>query len=176
MTCREAANLLALFFDGELDARQMRAVALHSTRCSTCEQDLRQLERMQDLINENVTGAVDAIDFSTFWSAVEDRLPAVRTPWRVGLRDWWTNGSDHRWLVRFPAFAAAMAIAVLALYLLTHATQPSVEPAAPQVAAADNPTTIDSLDTDVDSVAVVSDPETRTMVLWVNDAQNGDLP
>ena len=46
MTCREASNLLARFFDGELDAHQMRAVALHSTRCGTCETALRQLERL----------------------------------------------------------------------------------------------------------------------------------
>ena len=30
MTCREASNLLPLFFDGELDARQMRVIALQS--------------------------------------------------------------------------------------------------------------------------------------------------
>jgi hypothetical protein len=59
---------------------------------------------------------------------------------------------------------------------LTHDTQPGAQPGPPQVAVADNATTIDSLDTDVDAVAVLSDPETRTMVLWVNDAQNGDLP
>ena len=50
MNCRETRPLLPLFFDGELEARQMRAVALHSTRCIDCEGELRQLERLQDVV------------------------------------------------------------------------------------------------------------------------------
>jgi anti-sigma factor RsiW len=175
MTCRDAENLLPLFFDGELDPRQMRAVALHSTRCNTCEQALRQLERMQELVSNNVSRAVEEIDFEKFWSTIEHRLPSVREPWGARVREWWSGG-EHPWMLRLPAFAAAMAIAVVALFLFTRGTQTTVQPAEPQLAAADNTTTIDSLDTDVDSVAVLNDPETRTMVLWVNDAQNGDLP
>jgi anti-sigma factor RsiW len=175
MTCREAANLLPLFFDGELDPRQMRAVALHSTRCTTCEQDLRQLERMQELISDNVSRAVEGLDFEQFWSTIERRLPAVREPWGARVREWW-SATEHPWMLRLPAFAAAMAIAVVALVLFTRGTQTTVQPAAPQLAAADNATTIDFLDSDVDSVAVLNDPETRTMVLWVNDVQTGDLP
>jgi len=131
---------------------------------------------MQDLINQNVNRAVDAIDFDTFWLAIERRLPAVQMPWSVRLREWWNRGSDHPWVLRFPAIAAAMAVAVFALYLLTHGIQPTTQPVAPQLAAADSTSTIESLETDVDSVAVLNDPETRTMVLWVNDVQNGDLP
>lgn len=175
MTCREAANLLPLFFDGELDARQMRVIALHSTRCSRCEQDLRQLERMQELLSKNVSAAVEAIDFETLWPAIEQRLPAVREPWLARAREWWSR-DEHGWMIRLPAFAAAVAIAVFALFLLTHGTQPTSQPGAPQLAAVDNTSTIESLDSDVDSVTMLNDPETRTMVLWVNDVPNGDVP
>ncbi|MFN8628021.1 MAG: hypothetical protein U0587_18880 [Candidatus Binatia bacterium] len=131
---------------------------------------------MQDLISTNVIRAVDSVDFNAFWSAIEHRLPATRVPWSMWLREWWTTDSEHPWAVRLPAFAAAMAIAVIALYLFTHNAQPTSQPAAPQLAVADNTSTIESLDTDVDSVAVLNDPETRTMVLWVNDGPSGDLP
>ncbi|MFI5398000.1 MAG: anti-sigma factor family protein [Candidatus Binatia bacterium] len=176
MTCREAANLLPLFLDGELDPRQMRAVALHSTRCSNCEQDIRHLERMQELISESVSNAVDEVDFENFWPAIEQRLSSTRQPWWLRLRGWWGDG-EHGWIVRLPAFAAAAVIAALALLLFTHVTQPTSQPGASQLAVVDNATSIESLDTDVDSVAVLNDPETRTTVLWVNDVQaNGDAP
>ena len=177
MTCREVANFLPLFFDGEIDARQMRAIALHSTRCSACEQELRRLEHTQELVSETISRAVDEIDLDAFWPAIERRLSTARPPWWPRFRDWWNDG-EHGWIIRLPAFAAAAAVAVLALLLFTRALQPTAQPAAPQLAAVDNATSIESLDTDVDSVAVLNDPETRTTVLWVNDteASSGEAP
>ncbi len=176
MTCREVANLLPLFFDGELDARQMRAVALHSTRCGTCEQELRQLERVQELVSDRIHSAVDEIDFETFWPAVQRGLSTTRQPWWPRLRAWISDG-EHAWMIRLPAFAAAALMAIL-VFLLLARTQPTSVPGAPQLAAVDNATSIESLDTDVDSVAVLNDPETRTTVLWVNDTTltPGDQP
>jgi anti-sigma factor RsiW len=178
MTCREASNLLPRFFDGELDAHQMRAVALHSTRCDTCEAELRDLERVQELVSRSVSTPVDEIDLSALWSAVEPRLGTPRVSWWTRLGDWW-NDEEREWAIRLPAFAAAAAIAILALWFVAR-LQPTTQPDAPQVAIVDNAATIDSLDTDVDSVTMLSDPETRMTVLWVNeDAQStvpGDVP
>lgn len=171
MTCREALNLLPLFFDGELDARQMRAVALHSTRCASCEAELRQFERVQELVCERVNAAVEEVDFEQFWAGVERRLGCRRPPWWAQVRARWTAG-EHTLALRWPALAAVAALAALALFLFTRAPQPAFQTAAPQVAAVDNAASIDSLDTDLDSVAVLNDPETRTTVLWVSD----DLP
>ncbi len=176
MTCREVSNLLPLFFDGELDPRQMRMVALHSTRCTTCERDLRQLERVQELVSDNINTAVDEVDFESFWPGVQRRLSTTRQPWWPRLRAWMGDG-EHTWMIRLPALAAAAIVAVLAFLLLTRAPQPTTAPGASQLAAVDNATSIESLDTDVDSVAVLNDPETRTTVLWVNDATlSGDQP
>ena len=175
MTCREVANLLPLFFDGELDARQMRAVALHSTRCESCEQDLRRLERVQELISDTIDSAADEIDLENFWPGIERRLSNTREPWWPRLRAWWSDG-EHAWIIRLPAFAAAAVIAALVLLLFAHTPPLSTPPAAPQLAAVDNATSIESLETDVDSVAVLNDPETRTTVLWVNDPGPGDAP
>jgi anti-sigma factor RsiW len=174
MTCREASNLLPRFFDGELDAHQMRAVALHSTRCGTCEAELRELERVQELVSRSVTAPVDEIDLSGLWSAVECRLTTVHVSWWTRVADWWSDG-EGQWAVRVPVFAAAAAIAVLALWFLVR-VQPTTQPEAPQVATVDNAATLDSLDTGVDSVTMLNDPETRTMVLWVDEEAQSTVP
>jgi anti-sigma factor RsiW len=175
MTCREVANLLHLFFDGELDAHQMRAVALHSTRCESCERELRQLERVQELISDTIDSAADDIDLENLWPGVQRRLANTSEPWWPRLRAWWSDG-EHGWIIRLPAFAAAAVIAALVVLLFTHTPQLNTPPAAPQLAAVDNATSIESLDTDADSVALLNDPETRTTVLWVNDPSPGDAP
>jgi anti-sigma factor RsiW len=177
MTCRETLNLLPLFFDGELDAHQMRAVALHSTRCGSCEDELRRMERVQELVSAEVNAAVDEVDFGTLWRGIDQRLSTVRVSSWTRLRAWWSEG-DHPWAIRVPALAAAAAAAVLGFLLLTRAPQPSTQPDASQVASVDNTASIESLDSDVDAVTVLNDPETRTTVLWVSDDTpgGGDTP
>jgi anti-sigma factor RsiW len=172
MTCREALNLLPLFFDGELDAHQMRAVALHSTRCGGCEAELRRMERVQELVNTEITAAVDEIDFGVLWRGIDQRLGTVRVSWWTRLRGWWNEG-DHPWLIRVPALAAAAAALVLGFLLLTRTPQ-TTQPDASQVASVDNAASIESLESDVDAVTVLNDPETRTTVLWVSDDAPGD--
>ena len=168
MTCRDALNLLPLFFDGELDANQMRAVAMHSTRCSSCEDELRRMEQVQEMISTHVNAALDEVDFSALWRGIDQRLGTVRVSWWNRTRTWWSEG-EHRWVIQLPAFAAAAAVAVLGFLLWTRTTASTPQPDAAVVANLDNTASIDSLESDGDAVTVVNDPETRTTVLWVSD-------
>ena len=163
MTCREALPLLPLFFDGELDARQMRAVALHSSRCRECETEIRTLERLQELVSDTLHARADDLDLTGLWSSVAARLEPARRGWWQRAVLWWSE-HEGAWAMRWPAVGAAVAAALLAVFAFMRAQQPAVQPAARQVAAVDNAAMIDSLDTDLDSVA-----ETRTTVLWVSD-------
>jgi hypothetical protein len=176
MTCREALNLVPLLLDGELEARQMRALVMHSTRCPPCEAELHELERLQVIVSESVLARVDEVDLSTLWLRIEPRLSKRGLSWWQRLRAWWDEG-EQRWMVHVPAFAAAVIIAALTIAIFLRSPQPTTTPAASQVAAVDNAATIDSLEADSDSVAVLSDPETRTTLLWVSDdSVLGDAP
>ncbi len=175
MTCREALNLVPLLLDGELESRQMRALVMHSTRCTPCETELRQLERLQEMVSDSVNARVDELDLSNFWPNIEQRLGTLELSWWHRLRTWWDT-SERRWTVQIPAFAAAAAvIAGLALVFFFRNPQTLPDPAGAQVA--DNTATIEQLETDADSVAVVNDPETRTTALWlVDDTVPGETP
>ena len=177
MSCREALSLLPLFFDGELDAHQMRAVALHSTRCASCEEELHRMERVQEVISAHVNAAIDEVDFGALWRGVDQQLGTVRVSWWTRARAWWSEG-EHGWMIKVPAFAAAAAVVVLGLLLWARTLQPTTQPDASQVASVDNAASIESLDSDVDAVTVLNDPETRTTVLWVSDdtLSGGDTP
>jgi len=176
MTCREALNLVPLLLDGELESRQMRALVIHSTRCTPCETELRQLEHLQEIVSETVNARVDELDLSNFWARIEERLTTRELTWWQRLRAWWDAG-EGRWIVQVPAFAAAAVIVALAIVFFTRTPAATTDPTASQVAAADNTATIEQLETDADSVAVVNDPETRTTALWlVDDTRSGETP
>jgi anti-sigma factor RsiW len=180
MNCREARALLPLFLDGELDGRQLRNVALHSTRCSDCERELQQLERLQDLVVGYVSTQIEPVDLSRVWAGIESRIATVPIPWWSRLRVWW-DALDIGW---WPApAAAALGMAALAAVFFWPGT--SDKPGA-QVAQnapiIDNSASLDEVESHVGSVAVLSEPDTHTMVLWVSDdeistpADLGEVP
>jgi anti-sigma factor RsiW len=171
MSCRETRPLLPLFVDGELDARQMRSVALHSTRCEPCETELRQIERLQDLVADHVRSRAEEIDVNLVWAGIVPRIGNGAPPWRMRLRDWWET-AGARWLVPAPLYAAlAAAVALAALWWRPVAMGPAPQLAA--VSAVDNSAILDSVESDAASVALLSEPETNTMVLWVSDEEPG---
>lgn len=164
MTCRDVEKQLDLFLDGELEARAMRAVALHATRCTSCEAALQRLERVQDVVGESFTDAVAGVDFSTFWPAVAARaerprrsfagvLAALRTPARLRAAR--------------PLLAAAATLA--AVWIAAGLWRGAVAPTVERIARANNQARIDSLASEAPSVALVSEPVTNTTVIWVVD-------
>ena len=165
MTCREAATLLPRFFDGELDAHKMRLMALHSTRCETCEAELRRFERVQAVLHETVNAAVDAADFAHFWSAIEPRLGTTRVSRWERLSVWWTE-TDRRWLIRVPTYAVATGVVVFAVLYGARYLDLSRRQAPQQLAEQDTQALIHKLQSTLD-VSVLNDPEAT--VLWVNN-------
>jgi len=165
MNCRETRPLLPLFFDGELEARQMRAVALHSTRCPDCEDELRSFERVQEVVSAHVSAMVEEVDLSQIWSGIAPRLQSRAPSLVQRLRAWWDE-RELGWLMRGPAFAAIAGLTLLALVVWQRNETPSVQPIAGRV---DNSAVLDSVQSSVDSVALVTEPETNTTLLWVMD-------
>lgn len=176
-TCREARPLLPLFFDGELEARQMRAVALHSTRCPECECELRELEHLQESISLHINAQVDTVDLGQVWAGVAPRLAGRAPSWGERWASWWDE-SRAGWRVRGPAFAGLAAAALLALVVVQRGGE--MVPAVKQVATArgpkiDNSAKLDSMQSSVDSVALVTEPETNTTMLWIMDDATGAI-
>jgi len=170
-TCREARPLLPLFFDGELEARQMRAVALHSTRCPECEHELRELEHLQEAVVVHVSTLVDTIDMSQIWAGVAPRLTGRAPSWSEGLAAWWEE-SRASWRVRGPAFAGLAAAALLAVVIVQRSGEPAqvAKVVRPKI---DNSAKLDSMQSSVNSVALVTEPETNTTMLWIMDDATG---
>jgi anti-sigma factor RsiW len=174
MNCRDTRPLLPLFFDGELEARQMRAVALHSTRCPDCESELRHFERLQDAVATHISSMVDDIDLGQIWAGISPRLESRAPSLARRLRTWWEE-LELGWSVRGPAFAAAAAAVLLVLALWQRDGNPVQSEVASRPAAGevDNSAVLDSVQSSVGSVALVTDEETNTTLLWIMDDVGG---
>jgi hypothetical protein len=90
---------------------------------------------------------------------LESRAPSL--PRR--LRTWWEEW-QFGWMLRGPAFVAAAAAILLAL-ASWQTDRPTEDIARP----VDNTAVVDSMQSSSDSVALMTDEETNTMLLWVMD-------
>jgi len=108
---------------------------------------------------------VDEMDTLDIWPAIAPRLGAVRQPWRARIQDWWEGDEVHWWL-RLPLYAGmAAALILLAARWLPHGDGGQQQARA----VVDNSVILDSVQSDAASLALLSDPTTNTMVLWVTD-------
>ncbi len=180
MSCLEIGPLVARFFDGELDGRQMRSVALHITRCSSCEGELRTLERLQDLVANDVRRGADAADLGLVWQAVSAEIGEAPLPWSRRLTAWWEDLEVPLLAPSFPAVAAAAAVLVAFAFWPGATPQPGAD-FATTVAHVDSADSlleevVDDIDNSVVFESIVGsvdrlmiEPETQTAVLWVSD-------
>ncbi|MGH7819445.1 MAG: hypothetical protein ACREQ9_06720, partial [Candidatus Binatia bacterium] len=149
-----------LFFDGELDGRTMRSLALHVTRCRSCEDELRQSERLQEMFSQVVQAEVDAIDVAGLWRSIEQGLESPRLSPAARVRERWDFRSPME--TRFLAVAAAAAfLLVVAGALWPEASEPA------RVQIADNKAQIDALSSSSSAVAVWTEPRQQTTAIWV---------
>lgn len=167
MSCRDARPLLALWFDDELDPRLMRQVTLHTARCSSCLDELESLRRGQELVAEYVRREVESADLGQVWRAVSARLPDAPSPRYRRWADLGLFREEQRW--RLPALAAA-AIVLLALTFAWSGGSQQTE-----MQVADRRAVLDAVETRVDALALLGQPENHTLVLWVADKEPAAL-
>jgi anti-sigma factor RsiW len=164
ISCRDVQSLLPLFFDSELDARQMRMVALHTAKCASCEHELRDLELVQDAVAHTLAERVEEIDLSGVWTAIERRLGPGRPSWLTRLQLWWGEAHPLRWVANGPALGAAAAGVALSFTVFWTSRPAPMIAEVPQ--AVGSAVSIDTIEAPT-NVAVLSEED--TLVLWVED-------
>jgi hypothetical protein len=110
---------------------------------------------------------VDDVDLGEIWAGVAPRL-AARAPSLIErVRAWWDE-REFGWVVRGPAYAAAAA----ALFVGVATWMQHEDPAQLKrelASRVDNSAVLDSVQSNANSVALVTDQETNTTLLWVLD-------
>lgn len=187
--CREIAPLLGSFEDSELEPHEMQEVARHLASCKGCEGVLGDYTT----IARQLRAVVLEPSLDNFAKAVQRRLDQVPVPLRVRLENhlgWLTE----RWTAGLALTSAALALGAWVLLFAPSAqrylergqntgvaattqspTQDSprdeAEIAPGTAPAEDGPQTVISrLEARTPDVAVWSEPETKTTVIWIPDA------
>ncbi len=188
MKCPEVAPLVSRFFDGELDGCHMRTVALHITRCRECEDELRTLERIQDLVSQEIASEVELIDLDLIWHSVSAQIDDASPSLPQRFQAWWDEFEFLSPMTVWPAAMAAAAVFFAVNFWPADVVNVGVEVArearveiADIVADVgrreslfreameqiDNSAVFESIVGGVDRFMV--EPKTQTAVLWIDD-------
>ena len=187
--CREIAPLLGFFEDSELEPHEMQEVARHLAHCKGCEGTLSDYATL----GRHLRAVVIEPSLANFANNVQRRLDEVPVPLRVRLERH-LGQLTERWTASLAVASAALALGAWVLLFAPYAqrylergqdasvvattqgpTQPSgrdeTETASGAAPAEDGPQTVISrLEARTPDVAVWSEPETKTTVIWVPDA------
>jgi anti-sigma factor RsiW len=193
--CDEISLMLGGFEDGELEPNEMQEVARHLAHCAACTDLLDDYANLgRELRSVMVMPALDR-----FADSVVQRIERLPVPLGLRVRRFFGRLGEEL-NAGFGIGAAAAVAAVLTVLLVTPfarhmfdheipmasappaarlaneaATTPqqlaSARPADTSEAGADSHAVISRLESDVPSVAVWSEPQTGTTVIWLPDQQ-----
>jgi len=185
--CSEISLMLGAFDDGELEPHEMQEVAFHLARCETCTALLAEY----GAIGRELRSIVSPPPLEGFTAAVMERIDRLPVPLTVRTRRFLDRISDRisagMALGAGVALAAMLTVIVATPYarrMLTPATpaepltkiekaNPPVEQAAEEAVGpamvSDSHAIISRIEPGTSSVAVWSEPQTDTTVIWLRD-------
>ncbi len=194
--CSEIALMLGAFEDGELEPHEYQSVAFHLARCDRCTAELSDYSA----IGRELRTAVAEPALAGFAAGVMRRIDSLPVPLSIRVSRFISRLSDQLG-GGFGMATAAAAAAILTVFLAspfarnlaghpgalpqvaspqiakveTSAEQAPVQlasaPADMNAAAEDSQTVISRLESEIPSVAVWSEPQDDTTVIWLPDQQ-----
>lgn len=181
--CSEIELLLGPFDDGELEPHEMQEVARHLAGCPNCEATLADFSAL----GRGLRTALPEPPLEGFASTVMKRVAALPRPLSVRLHDL-RDAFGRRFAASLAMGAASAALAILTAIVFTpyardllargrtetlEMVRRSERAATVHLAsvAEKSHAVISRLESEIPSVAVWSDPDTETTVIWVPDEQ-----
>ncbi|MCS6927693.1 MAG: zf-HC2 domain-containing protein [Candidatus Binatia bacterium] len=179
MHCPRYERLAALLYDGELHGPLRREVRAHVAGCVACTRWLAAIERMQEVLAQDIDEQVEQIDFSRFWEQLEGKLSAPPPSWLVRLRLRWEQWKASQ-PVGVPLGAAAVAVLLAVIFSVVHfglrfdalVSTPQPDPSRLMTS---NQAQIQSLSA-ATTVALWNEPTSNAPVIWLADDRDGAVP
>ena len=130
--CLSISKLLEKYFDQEVSKEERILVEDHLQSCSTCQNALKRMAGLRDLMKNPLEEAVQNENFPWVWEKIERGIRLEKKPpFRESLRSWLDINPLFKKRVWIPAVATAIIILLTAPLLFkkipSHSDQSVVE-------------------------------------------------
>ena len=115
-SCSAVSRLLENYFDQEVTDEEKSLIETHLLDCQACQEVLRSMEEVRNLIRAPVEEAVQKEDFQWVWQKIERGIRSEERPtfWET-LQAWLQISPLFRRKVWIPAAAAVAIILVITI-------------------------------------------------------------
>lgn len=164
-SCSGIKESIGAWLDGELKQDAAEAVRAHIEGCSPCQEERRQLERLQIALKSTLDSEASRVAFEPLWEGVRQRI-AHKRRWRDALLE------GARDICAGPRLA--WAVPALILVLLGVFSLDSFSPGWRLFGTRNNFASVESIDAHGRNVALLREDETKTTVIWLYQNQEGE--
>jgi len=160
--CEEIREGLGAWLDGELSRGDADVIRVHLEHCVACDQQRRQLARLDASLKSLVASNVQPVEFESFWRGVHERI-AKGQGRQEEARQWF-----HSVFAR-PGLAWAVPAVILILIGAV-----SFDSFWKGEARRNNFSAVESIDPHGRNVALLREDETKTTVIWLYQNQEDE--
>jgi anti-sigma-K factor RskA len=165
-SCSVVSRLLEKYFDREMTDEERSLVEAHLLDCQACQDRLRSMEELRDLVKAPVEEAVQNEDFQWIWQKIERgiRLEERHTFWET-LQAWLQISPLFQKKVWIPA-VAAMAIILLITIPLFFKKTPSLL----------DQSVIEYVESQTHNVMIYESENKKVTVIWLFEGPAEETP
>ncbi len=165
-SCSVVSRLLEKYFDREMTDEERSLVEAHLLDCQACQDRLRSMEELRDLVKAPVEEAVQNEDFQWIWQKIERgiRLEERHTFWET-LQAWLQISPLFQKKVWIPA-VAAMAIILLITIPLFFKKNPSLL----------DQSVIEYVESQTHNVMIYESENKKVTVIWLFEGPAEETP
>ena len=165
-SCSVVSRLLEKYFDREMTDEERSLVEAHLLDCQACQDRLRSMEELRDLVKAPVEEAVQNEDFQWIWQKIERgiRLEERHTFWET-LQAWLQISPLFQKKVWIPA-VAVMAIILLITIPLFFKKTPSLL----------DQSVIEYVESQTHNVMIYESENKKVTVIWLFEGPAEETP
>lgn len=165
-SCSAVSKLLEKYFDQEVTDEERSLVEAHLLDCHACQDVLRSVEKLRDLVKAPVEEAVQKEDFQWVWQKIEKgiRLKERPTFWET-LQSWLQIPPLFQRKVWIPAVATITIILLITIPLLFKKT-----PSYPSLSV------VEYVESQTHNVMVYESENTKVTVIWLFEEPEKETP
>ena len=165
-SCFSASKLLEKYFDQEVTDEEKSLVEAHLLGCPACQDELKLMEGLRDMMRTPVEEAVQKEDFPWVWQKIGRGIQLEERPnWWKSLRSWLGMTPLHKRRVWIPA-VAAMAILILIVTPLLFKKTSSYP----------GPFVVEYVESQTNNVMVYESEKEKVTVIWLFEGSEMESP
>ena len=165
-SCSTISVLLEKYFDQEVTDGEKSLIEAHLIDCHACQDVLRSMEELRDLVKAPVEKAVQKEDFQWVWQKIERGIRVEeRSPFWKTLRSWLQIPPLLQRKVWIPAVAAMSIILIITIPLLLKKNT-----------SFSNQSVIEYVESQTHNVMVYESEKTKVTVIWLFEGSAKEAP